>query len=280
MDTNPKRYHNATFVERYSEWMGERTARYREWADEYGISTFRIVHRVLSTIICLSLIGILLVVVAYLPEFGNAGNPANNEVSRKYIEDGLHDTGATNFVAGMILDYRAFDTLGETVALMAAACCVLILLRGGRGAMIEETNDAGYDSILRTVSFFLVPFVMIFGIYVVLNGHLSPGGGFSGGSVIGSGIVIYSCAFGAKKTASFLNYTTYKWITLCALTFYMLAKGYSFFMGANHLDSNIPLGTPGAILSAGLILPLNICVGFVVSCTIYGFYALFGKGEI
>lgn len=71
---------------------------------------------------------------------------------------------------------------------------------------------------------------------------------------------------------------TYKWICFGALTCYCLAKSYSFYMGANHLESGIPLGTPGAILSSGLILVLNICVGLVVTCTMYAFYALFRKG--
>ena len=66
--------------------------------------------------------------------------------------------------------------------------------------------------------------------------------------------------------------------SFCALAFYSLAKSYSFFMGANHLDSHIPLGTPGDILSAGLILPLNIAVGAVVAWTMYSFYTLFRKG--
>ena len=60
--------------------------------------------------------------------------------------------------------------------------------------------------------------------------------------------------------------------------FYCLAKSYSFFTGANHLESGISLGVPGAILSSGLILPLNICVGLVVACTMYAFYTLFRKG--
>ena len=54
----------------------------------------------------------------------------------------------------------------------------------------------------------------------------------------------------------------------------------SFYTGANHIESIIPKGTPGAILSSGLILPLNICVGMVVACTMYGFYSLFKKGEL
>ena len=61
---------------------------------------------------------------------------------------------------------------------------------------------------------------------------------------------------------------------------YALLKTYSFYTGANGIESIIPLGTPGAILSGGLILPLNICVGLVVACTMYAFYALFSKGGL
>lgn len=44
------------------------------------------------------------------------------------------------------------------------------------------------------------------------------------------------------------------------------------------MESVIPLGTPGAILSGGLILLLDICVGFVVAGTMYTFYVMFRKG--
>jgi len=77
-----------------------------------------------------------------------------------------------------------------------------------------------------------------------------------------------------------MNANTIKWITFGSLMVYCLAKSYSFFTGANHLESHIPLGTPGAILSSGLILILNICVGMVVACTMYSFYALVRRGRI
>lgn len=118
----------------------------------------------------------------------------NNEVPRRYIENGLQETGAVNIVTGMILDYRAFDTLGESHVLFVATCTVLILLRidkkKGRNSIEEwEANDRIYepknDIILQTVAKLLVPPIMIFGIYVILCGHLGPGGGFSGGAVIG-----------------------------------------------------------------------------------------------
>lgn len=57
-------------------------------------------------------------------------------------------------------------------------------------------------------------------------------------------------------------------------------KAYSFYTGANHLGGEIPKGIAGAILSGGFILPLNICVGIIVAFTMYGFYALFSKGDL
>ena len=229
----------------------------------------------------------LLAAVSYLPPVGSANNPASNEVVAKYIEDGLQDTGAVNIVTGMILDYRAFDTFGESNVLFIATCTVLILLRNDKKkdrkqAAVEAKREQYYepkdDSILQRITFLLFPIIVIFGIYVILNGHISPGGGFSGGAIIGAGLILYANAFGFEKLNRFFTEKTYKYISFSALTFYCLAKSYSFFTGANHLESGIPLGTPGAIISSGLIFPLNICVGLVVACTMYAFYTLFRKG--
>ena len=69
-------------------------------------------------------------------------------------------------------------------------------------------------------------------------------------------------------------------MTTCALMFYALSKGFIFFTGANGIDNGIPTGRFGAILSGGLLLPLNIAVGLVVACTMYVLYTLFRKGDL
>ena len=61
---------------------------------DHGLALFRKFYRFLSVLLCGSLILVLLWTVAYLPIFGNAGNPDNNEVSARYIERGLQETGA------------------------------------------------------------------------------------------------------------------------------------------------------------------------------------------
>ena len=247
------------------------------------IKGFRTLYKVFSCLLCLSLSVILLVTVANMPHFGDPDAPANNEVSERYIEKGLQETGAVNIVTGMILDYRAFDTFGESTVLFCAACCVFILLRLDDSSRAKaEEHDQIYepknDLILAQAARLLFPFIMLFGVYIVLNGHLSPGGGFSGGAIMGAGLILYLNAYGFKKTQRFFTEKTFRYVSLGALMFYCCAKSYSFFTGANHLPSGIPLGTPGAILSSGLIFCLNICVGLVVTCTMYAFFVMFRKG--
>ena len=260
-----------------------------------------------------------------LPGLFSPDHPGENVVAERYIESGIEETGAVNFVAGMILDYRAFDTFGESNVLFAATICVMVLLlvqdqnkshaRRKRSkkngsvnsdqttvsesqtqseqlpeskAYYEDLRDEREieprliknDVILKTVAKVAVPFILMFGLYVILNGHLSPGGGFSGGAIVGSGFILASVAFGFDRMECFLNKKSAGIITFVSLLVYCLAKSYSFFTGANHLESGIPLGTPGAILSSGLILILNICVGLVVACTMYSFFSLMRRGKI
>lgn len=243
-----------------------------------------------SVLISIVFIVMLLTTVAALPNFGGTSNPAGNEVAARYIEKGMEETGAVNIVAGMILDYRAFDTFGEANVLFLAVMSVVMLLKRDSTNVTEDEDrenaeDEGFEKedsniILKRIAALLVPLIFLNGIYVILNGHISPGGGFSGGSIIGAGLILYSAAFGHKKVRSFFTFKTFRGISVGCLITYCAAKGYSFFTGANHLHSIIPKGTPGNILSAGLILPLNICVGMIVACTMYGFYALFTKGDI
>ncbi|QTE68931.1 hypothetical protein JNO48_03195 [Clostridiales bacterium] len=246
---------------------------------------------VLSVLLCVGIIGILVITAQYLPPFGHPENPANNEVSRRYIENGMEETGAVNIVAGMILDYRAFDTLGESNVLFTAVCAVMLLLRvtadkrrSAAYQLVLETDDRMYepknDLILQKVARLLIPCILLLGMYIILNGHLSPGGGFSGGAVMGAGLILMLNAYGFRRMERFFTIRLFRAVTVCALSFYALSKAYSFFTGANHLPSIITPGTPGMIFSAGLIPYLNIAVGLVVCCTIYSLYTLFRKGDL
>lgn len=85
-------------------------------------------RKVIAIIITLGLTFILFLGVVELPPFGEGGI-AHNEVSKYYIENATRDTGATNVVTGVILDYRAFDTFVEASVLFTSAIAVTIVLK-------------------------------------------------------------------------------------------------------------------------------------------------------
>ena len=248
---------------------------------------YKNIYPVIAVILCALLSVILVLTVAYIPPYGRDDSPTNNEVSQRYVEDAIDETGAVNAVAGMIIYFRGFDTLGEAHVLFAGVCAVMILLltvpdRKKLRAEWEEEQvyDLTQDSILRVVVRFLVPLIFLYGLYVIFNGHLSPGGGFSGGTILGAGLILYSMAFGFRQTERYFNEKVYDVIKVVALLIYSAVMLYFFTTGANGTDAWIPRGTAGNIFSAGFILPINFVVGLEVACTMYGLYSLFRRGRI
>ena len=241
-------------------------------------------YTALAILLCLIFSAFMLLTVANLPSYGSDSAPTVNEVAERYVEKGTEETGAVNTVAGMILDYRAFDTLGESFVLFTAMCAVTMLMNAPGKRRVrkldQDTMDYYQDPIIRTVCKLVIPIILMFGIYILLNGHLSPGGGFSGGAIMASALIIYALVWGGERASRAIPSKALRIIVLCALGFYACSKTYSFFTGANHLHSIISPGTPGRILSAGVILPLNVAVGFVVCCTMYSFYMYFRRGEL
>lgn len=241
-------------------------------------------YKFFSVIFCVILAAVLVGTVNFMPLFADDNTPTANEVYEHYVGEGRDQTGAVNTVAGMILDYRAFDTLGESFVLFTATCAVLLLLEQSKNKPIKKRETFSYanDPIVCTVVKILTPIIIVFGVYVLFNGHLSPGGGFSGGSVLGAGFILFAMAYGEDFAAKVISPKIIRVITICSLSFYCLSKTYSFFTGNefNGVHSIITPGTPGDFLSGGLILPLNIAVGLVVCCTMYSFYMIFKRGRL
>ena len=267
-------------------------ARLHRWSHTKGENLLKSMYVAVSVLLCLGLSALLIYTALDLPHFGADEALIDNDISTFYVEEGVYHTGAMNIVTGIILDFRGFDTLGESHVLFVAACMVIMLLRlpcgdspreqleRERAEMYDDYFEPKGDKILAYCVRLVVPLIIVFGAYILFNGHLSPGGGFSGGTILGAGLVLYLCNYGFKRTGRMFSFRTYRAITAGALAFYALCKGYVFFTGANGIENGLGPGVFGRILSGGLLMPLSVAVGLVVASTMYALYALFRRGDM
>ena len=101
---------------------------------------FNVFYSSVAVVSCVLLIGMLLFTISYLPRYG-VENPESALVVKRYVENGLQETGAVNIISGIILDYRAFDTLGESHVLFTALMCVTVLLLRDSKNMRTQYED-------------------------------------------------------------------------------------------------------------------------------------------
>ncbi|MEE8564571.1 MAG: MnhB domain-containing protein [Atribacterota bacterium] len=138
------------------------------------------------------------------------------------------------------------------------------------------------SKIIKTIAQKLFPFIVLFGFYLISHGHLSPGGGFQGGVVLGTAIILLALSHSIEQTekkfkSRWLNMLEKLGIlTLIFLGFLGIFFGYSF------LSNFLPLGKPGQIASSGLMLLFNIAIGIKIAAGVSViFYALIRyRGEI
>jgi multicomponent Na+:H+ antiporter subunit B len=130
----------------------------------------------------------LLYAVAELPPYGSASAPAYTHVSPRYLERGPEEAGAENIVTDVILNYRGFDTNFEVTVIFTAMVGVLavLLTGGGRRAPVSRTAAPAPSLVVRFIVRVMAPLIAMFAVYVVLHGHVSPGGGFQGGTIAGA----------------------------------------------------------------------------------------------
>ncbi len=141
----------------------------------------------------------LVVGMTELPEFGDPASPASTHLSPRFIEEGAAETGAANMVTAVLADYRGYDTLGEAAVIFAAGLgCLVILASGGarRDLPVAGMSNRFGSIVLDAATRTLVPVVLLFAVYVLIHGHYSPGGGFQGGVLFGSGLIMMRLVWG------------------------------------------------------------------------------------
>jgi energy-converting hydrogenase B subunit I len=147
------------------------------------------------------------------------------------------------------------------------------------------------SKIVRTVANQLIVFIVIFGLYVIMHGQLTPGGGFQGGAVIVSGVVMLLVAFNSKQLKKSLRERVLSIMeSTGALIFIILAFAgigtaffYNLLVGTPIFGHIPPIGSnPGDIWTGGVVPLMNLAVGIKVVAGLSAVVlalALFSSGE-
>ncbi|MCG8429355.1 MAG: Na(+)/H(+) antiporter subunit B [Chromatiales bacterium] len=192
---------------------------------------------------------------------GYAPDTELNTTASYYAENTAKDLGATNIVTAIIVTYRGLDTLGEVTVLFLAAAVVGLVLANSKVADANAHNRAPVGELLATGSRALVPLILLLGAYVFVNGHLTPGGGFQGGAIVASAMLLLLLANPVRRFSHRLIAVIE---SFSGLTYVLLGIAGLFWAGG-FLDNRIlPTGELGALFSAGAIPLIYSLIGLKV----------------
>ncbi len=185
-----------------------------------------------------------------------------NRTASYYNSQAPEEVGAANVVTAIVVTYRGLDTLGEVTVLFLTAMIVGYILRHGGKEKVKKNNTS---EILITAANVLIPGSLVLGIYVFINGHLTPGGGFQGGAIIGTAITLMILADPLRtipKAVLHLVESTSGFL-------YIVLGLLGLVFAGGFLDNRIlPLGNLGDLLSAGAIPIIYSLIGLKVGTEI------------
>lgn len=226
-------------------------------------------RRALASLLLLLGLGLLLVGAMQGLEFG--ASPM--QVGQTIVNRAPEEVGTANVVTSVVLAYRGLDTLGELTILFTAAIGAGLVLGAGHSARDAEDVAAGF--ILRVAADLLFPFLILVGAYIILHGHLTPGGGFQGGAILAAAFFVPLLAepgrpFSERTAALLEGGAGILFIVIGAAA--LLERG-------QFLAPLLGVGTLGELFSAGSLPILYLAVGLKVGAELAGLLARMASGE-
>ena len=131
----------------------------------------------------------------------------------------------------------------------------------------------GMTPIVRVVARIVEGFIFLYGCYIVLYGHLSPGGGFAGGAVIAAGLILSRIAFGTNESQERSTSISSSLFEASGGVLYILIGVLGISVGGYFLLNLFPwFGKPGYLLSAGSIPLINIAIAIKVAAALLSIF--------
>jgi multicomponent Na+:H+ antiporter subunit B len=214
------------------------------------------------------LAAVLIIGFRGLPDFGDYHGVYGRVI------DGLGVTlrHGTDLITALNFDIRGFDTLGEEYILFASVLGIALILRELRGEQLSQHQDestehtfAGASAALRAMALVLIPAVIAIGVYIVVHGQLTPGGGFQGGVILAAGpLPVFVAGHYMRMKRIAPHQVIELGEALGAAGYALVGVSGLVFVGV-FFKNFLPLGIPGHLLSAGQMDVASVFVGLEVS---------------
>ena len=181
-------------------------------------------------------------------------------VASHYVTHGIEDNRGSNLVTSVIVNYRGLDTLGEVTVLFLSVSGVAFVLRRRTGLEILKPRPA--SEIVTTGARLLFAPIVLFGAYIFVHGHLTPGGGFQGGAVVASAVLLLILADRDRT----LPHAALAWLESLSGLGFILAGAVGLVVTGSFLANRgvLPLGVWTELFSAGIIPVIYILIGLKV----------------
>lgn len=211
------------------------------------------------------------------PLLGDPQAPAHQHVAPRYIEQATAEMGVPNMVTAVLAGYRGFDTLGETLVIFTAGLGVLLVLGMREQPAIPGRSPIGAQPVLRIVVKALIPFILLFALYVQLHGDYGAGGGFQAGVIFATAVVLYALVFGEGDARLVVPPRWLPRLAALGILLYGSVGLIALLYGRPFLDYSVLAEDPVAGRHLGIFL-VELGIGVSVFAVVLGiFYALSGR---
>lgn len=212
----------------------------------------------------LAVLGYFLMNVFLLIDFGMPHFAQG--VKDVYLSSSENVLQVSNVVTAIVVNFRGFDTLGEVTVLFLSATAMSGILYKKRHDIGDRSILFPASSIIRAGSKMLFPTITLLGVYVFVHGHLSPGGGFQGGTIIATGFLLMLLTYQNYS----VSHNRLVWVESIAGILFVVIGLAGYFMKGSFLENVLPVGQLNDLFSGGVIGIIYVLVGFKVAAELIG----------
>ncbi len=236
-----------------------------------------------NRLLALSVVAVTTLIVIYAtfdkPRFGDPTAPVHQHVAPWYLERTPEVIDIPNVVTAVLGSFRGYDTLGEVFVVFTAGIGVLFLFSAQPRSGATPGEGLRHYLVPRVVGRLLIPFIVLFGLYVQFHGEYGPGGGFQAGAIVAAAIILYALLEGEAQALRALPMRVLSGLIAGGALLYGAVGIAGMLLGGNFLDYSVLASEPIAGQHLGLLL-IEAAVGITVTGVLLSVYHAFaGRGR-